>query len=378
MVGLNPANTNVSPYVGVSANPRILWQTYQGAVSTYNGAMVLDSRGVLYTPNNSPVWAASGQPVSFLKIPFGNSGTPAIDATGNIYHWEQDRFRAYRRNGLPLWSSSPTDSSDGICPKIGDDGTIYALDFPGNVLHVYNPDGTEEWSVQALSDNAGFAAPSIDADGNIYLSGGHAGGGAYKSYDADGNLRWQSSWNEGWNFGTVILGPDGYLYSSEDYGTKVYVRDPNTGAVVRQQANLYGGIQAISQDGTLYSAHYHTLRATDLSGAMKWQATVPSDLYLSYLVVDAAGQVFCLAGEYQVEDQILAFSNTGEQLWSLQLPYGYGNHLPPVIGSDGTIYVHDGNRLLAIVPESGSGALLFAAAVCLLPLTWKRWAVKRS
>ena len=99
MFGLNPANTNVSSYVGISTNPRILWQTPHDAVSIDSPALVLDSRGILYSQNDSPVWAATGQPVSFLTMPFGRSGTPAIDAAGNIYHWEGEYMRAYSPDG---------------------------------------------------------------------------------------------------------------------------------------------------------------------------------------------------------------------------------------------------------------------------------------
>ena len=88
MFGLNLGNTNASPYVGVSTNPQILWQIPHAQVSIDAPALVLDSRGILYSPDNSPVWAATGQTVSFLTMPFGRSGTPAIDAAGNIYHWE--------------------------------------------------------------------------------------------------------------------------------------------------------------------------------------------------------------------------------------------------------------------------------------------------
>lgn len=357
MYGLNTSNTNVSSYVGVSSNPRILWQVSHAQPSIDSPALVLDNRGILYSADHAPVWAATGQDVSFLNMSFWRDGAPVIDTQGNIYHWESGRFHAYRSDGTALWTAGQTGCSDGITPTMGSDGTIFAQDC-GGTLHAYTPSGTEKWA----SPWGGDLAPATsDARGNTYVSTGYVSG-QYVSFDPNGNIRWTSPWSKTWCGGPMRLGPDGNLYSSEYYGTVVYVRDPTTGNILRQQPNLYGGIQAIGADGTLYSASYQTVQATDLYGAIKWKATVPSNIYLQDLVVDSAGKVFCMTEE----NQLFAFSNTGAQLWSLQLPKSNWQTLPPIIGTDGTIYLLNGGDLMAIVPEPASLSLLALGGVALL------------
>jgi hypothetical protein len=365
MFGLNLANTNTSQYVGITANPIIKWTVTHAWASRVNSpALILDSRGVLYSPAHSPVWAATGQPVSFLTMNFGDIGTPAIDTMGNIYNWDNERMHAYSANGTPLWTGTQTWTTAGYSPKISSDGTIFAEDGSGKV-HAYSPNGIEKWCKQIYADN--HSPPAIDAYGNTYYIAGVAYGN-YVSFDINGNIRWTSPQNELWNYNPTMLGPDGLLYSSENYGTSVYVRDPNTGTILRHQSNLYGGIEAIGSDGTLYSASYHTVQATDPFGVIKWKATVPSTIFMSNLVADAVGQVFCTTEE----DQLMAFSNTGTLLWSLQFPAGNAQSLPPVIGSDGSIFVLNGNQLIAIVPEPSSIELMLAGALCLLTYARQR------
>lgn len=260
---------------------------------------------------------------------------------------------AYASNGAPLWSGPPTNFSDGFGVKIGPDGTIYG-GGGDNQLYAFSPRGSLLWTRPGFQISN--PPPAIDAAGNLYVVSGYAGG-SYVSYDKNGKQRWSAGWTEPWNFSPPILGPDGNLYVSEYYGTSVYVRSTATGAIIRQQPNLYGGIQAISPDGTLYSCSYQTVTATDLFGNLRWQSHIPPSMYFQDLVVDAAGNVFCTTER----NQLFAFSSTGAQLWMLQLPTSYWRTLPPVIGVDGTLYVQNGNLLMAIggtVPEPAAVAML--------------------
>jgi hypothetical protein len=55
MFGINPANTNVSQYVGITANPQIIWDIPHLDATIGMPALVLDTAGILYSQNHSPV-----------------------------------------------------------------------------------------------------------------------------------------------------------------------------------------------------------------------------------------------------------------------------------------------------------------------------------
>jgi outer membrane protein assembly factor BamB len=352
--GLDPANTNVSPYVGPIADPVVRWQIPHERGQIDNPALILDARGVLFSQRLTPVDSATGRPAG-INIPSARDSTPALDRDGNIYQWERGRMHAYAPTGAPLWTGPVTYFTDGRGVKLGPDGTVYA-GGGDNQLYAFSPRGQLLWSRPGYGPTN--PPPAIDAAGNLYLASGY-GSGDYISYDRNGNRRWAVPWKESWNYAPPILGPDGNLYVSEDYGTSVYVLNTATGALVRHQENLYGGIQAISADGTLYSCSYHTVTATDLQGKPLWQTDVSADVFLQDLVVDAAGNVYCTSEE----NQLLAFSAGGERRWMLQFPESDWGTLPPVIGPDGTLYVQNGDLLMAIggtVPEPAAAAL-FAA-----------------
>jgi outer membrane protein assembly factor BamB len=140
-------------------------------------------------------------------------------------------------------------------------------------------------------------------------------------------------------------------------GTVVDVLRQDTGALVRQQPNLYGGIQAIGPAGILYSCSYQTVTATNMLGQTLWQSHIPSTSFFEKLAVDAAGKVYCTTEE----NELYAYSPSGAQLWQMLLPAAGAQNLWPVIGPDGSVYVQDGNFLVAIggnVPAPGTGAAM--------------------
>lgn len=357
MFGINPANTNISPYVGVLSNPFVRWQITHDILAIDSPAIVLDRRGVLYSQSLLPRSAATGLPAGVNIISVRDS-TPAISDSGNIYQWVAGRMRGYSSSGQLQWMGPPTNFTDGNGVKISPDGTVYA-GGGDNLLYAFTPGGHLRWTAPGyLGSNS---PPAIDASGNVYFASGVGLHGEYRSYDPNGNLRWSVPWNETWNASPLILGPDGNIYASENFGTSVYVHDPATGAVIRHQSNIFGGVQAIGPDGTLYSCSYQTVTAIDAFGTTLWETHIDPSMFFEDLTVDADGKVYCTTEE----DQVLAFSATGEELWMVQLPLSNGQTLPPVVGADGTVFVQNGTYLTAIggvVPAPGAAGLLMFAA----------------
>jgi outer membrane protein assembly factor BamB len=357
--GINQQNTNVSPYVGVESDPFIRWVRSVDISALSSPSIIIDERGVLYLAGNQPVHASTGAPVAFT-LPSQRDSTPAIDQDGNIYQWVSGRMRSFTSNGTPRWTGPTTNSSDGNGVRILPNGTIVgsAVD---NQLYAYSPqNGAQLW---AVAGEFRLPPPVVDHAGNIYLARGHSASVAqYISYDQNGNQRWSVPGNRTNTYAAMRLGPDGNLYSSEYYGTEVTVFNATTGQVVRQQPNLYGGIQAISAQGTLYSCSYQTVRATDLLGNTQWQASIPQGIFFSNLVVDASGKVYCTTEQ----NHIYAYSSTGQYLWSMQLQAAGFSSLSPVIGSDGSLYVRSGSRLYSIggiVPAPGAASVLLTGAL---------------
>jgi outer membrane protein assembly factor BamB len=99
-------------------------------------------------------------------------------------------------------------------------------------MFALSPQGVPRWP--APSYGISDMPPAVDAQGNSYVS--DSDGRCYASYDADGALRWSVP---GAPDGKAPrLGPDGNLYVSENFGTNVFVLNPDTGAVIRQQSSF--------------------------------------------------------------------------------------------------------------------------------------------
>jgi hypothetical protein len=371
--GITPANTNVSPVRGVESAPFIKWELFYPFGQEINAAIVLDDRGVLFGPRLTPLNAATGEPAG-VNIPGGQSA-PAVDDSGNIYQWQSGRMHSYAPDGTPRWQGPPTNFTTGLGVKIGNEGTIYARGTNAGEFYAFSRHGQLLWSAPGITGHGPLMA--IDSQDNTYITRGGPTGGEYSSYDSNGNHRWTVPWNTPQIPQPPRLGPDGNLYLSEDFGQNTVVRDPATGAVIRQQPGFSGGIQAIGPDGTLYFCSGQTIRTTDLFGAVLWQSHLPAGQFFGRLVVDSEGKVYCTTEH----NRLLAYSATGDELWQIQLPASTGFSLAPIIGTDGTVYAMSGQMLTAVggvVPSPGVLALLLPPAValgrrrrrCGCPITW--------
>ncbi|MCK4458492.1 MAG: PQQ-binding-like beta-propeller repeat protein, partial [Methanosarcinales archaeon] len=98
---------------------------------------------------------------------------PAVGSDGTIYVSAGNTLWAINPDGTERWHFTTGDRAR--TPAIGADGTIYFGSYDKKV-YALNPDGTEKWSFTTDYEIGG--APSIAADGTIYVPSGKATAGA--------------------------------------------------------------------------------------------------------------------------------------------------------------------------------------------------------
>jgi uncharacterized delta-60 repeat protein len=193
------------------------------------------------------------------------AGSIALDADANVYvageSWggeTQYDYAAikYDTDGNELWVARYNGPGNGI-----DGASAMALDAAGNVYVTgaskgnsldyatvkYDTDGNELWVARYNGSRSSVdwaEAISLDADGNIYVTGSSRGIGtsldyATIKYDTDGNELWVARYNgpeNGWDIAIAIaLDADGSFYltgysagegNEYDYATIKYSMNP--------------------------------------------------------------------------------------------------------------------------------------------------------
>jgi hypothetical protein len=209
---------------------------------------------------------------------FAGATNATLGADGTVYFGAGNGFYALHSDGTLKWSSTLGGSgvSNGACPLVGPDGTVYIVSVDASSDHLYavNPDGTTRWSLALAGGGIGFGSMAMAVDGTIYaaIDSGHL-----YAVNADGSLRAQVA-----TFPTTCspaIGVDGTVYYSNARGSLTaytpslqvkwtYVTPPgNTGAT------LIEGAPAIGADGTIYFEGLGTnndLYALYPDGLLKW------------------------------------------------------------------------------------------------------------
>jgi len=249
-----------------------------------------------YTPPEEPEDSAEFSAQTF-----------AIAADSSLYILSSDfpALMARSRSGTRRWEYlSPEGDELANAPSIGDDGTIY-FGTDGGTFYAINPNGTKRWEV-ALPGGAGVvAACALGADGSIYVQGDNDS--LFALNGTNGSRRWS-------------------FYAG-------------------------GGTQApvIGADGTVYCLHDDTLFALEPgTGTPKWRYGMRDNI-ASAPAIDVNRSVSYVAAENG--DLAAVDLSDGTESWRVSL---VGTPSAPVLGSDGTIYITAGGRLLSLSPQDGS------------------------
>ena len=251
----------------------------------------LDPNGLLlwsYDANTPLISSASVGPDGTIYVGGMNGRLYAIDVDGDLI-WD------YRTTGFIY--SSPAVSKDGNIYFGSQDGTFSAL----------ARDGTELWNFQIrgpglVPRGSIFASPAIGPDGTVYV-GGLYDPNLYALDPNYGSLKWTCNFERpvypgypegptqfGWPFASPVVAPDGMIYQTLLYDTRLYAIEPRDGAIVWSRdladpetgwfdpnyTEEYGDADgwsevALGPDGTIYvSFDGPYLRAVNGDGRIKW------------------------------------------------------------------------------------------------------------
>jgi outer membrane protein assembly factor BamB len=268
---------------------------------------------------------------------------PALARDGTIYvGGYPGKFFALNPNGTVKWTYALGGEIWGS-PALGADGTIYATSSDQK-LYAFDPAGTKLWDFN-LGEWVFASVPAIGADGSIYV-----GASALFALDPDGRQRWQ--FRAGSAVTSPVLGPDGSIYfglqndrfcalnpdGSQKWGY------PMIGETMHA---------AIGQDGTIYivgSIFPNKLFAFTASGTKKWESVIGPDYSqgASPPVIGSDGTVYLTSG---TDLKLYAFNTDGTLKWTYDPHSNIGGLASaPGLAADGTIYFSIGITFYAADP----------------------------
>ncbi len=271
----------------INPDRTIRWIFEDPMYNFWSSSPILDNEGVIYltsffagpgigntklfaiNPNGSLKWKKDIALFDFQNT-YAYSG-PVVGNNNIIYTLvRQDytynyRLFAFSSEGNLLWSFK---FPDGVLSdiSIGQDGTIYSIDWYASVLYALTPEGLLKWKVKpVLSPDWIWPSISIDSIGNIYFS---SGDGKFISVSPEGITRWII------NLGaTVCLGaidkddnlyvksryPNYFISSITDSGIiRWKLTPPNIGditscPILDDKQNIYSATNGVSWQPKLFS-----------------------------------------------------------------------------------------------------------------------------
>ncbi len=298
----------------------------------------------------------------------------------------------YDTNGNELWKARYDGEGDAV-----DSSNALTLDTSGNIYVTgkskdenadydfitikYHSSGTELWKARynALGNSDDYAAAiTVDASGNVYVTGESNGDYATIKYDTDGSEQWdaRSNWlgNSQDYAEAVAVDTSGNIYvtgmSDEDYATAKYDADGNEQWIARynSQGNGVDSAKAIAVDasGNAYvtgtsDKDYATIKY-DTDGNELWVARYngPGNSidYAEGIAVDGFGRVYVIGTSNGVSTYsdyaVIKYAANGNELWVARYSGpGYSRDYAKAIVIDfsGNVYV------TGSICKSGSSAL---------------------
>jgi outer membrane protein assembly factor BamB len=381
MYMLNPQHTGLSAYYGPTTTPTLRQVANFNASNLFVlPALGIGTDGTLYIGTNngylnalnpgnlSLKWSVRLNNATLPNMTSPNSmyTTPAIGFNGTIYIGsnEGNLYAVNPLNGSLKWvyrigTGYPLQSS----PMIDSDGNIYF----GAGQNVYSlgdagEHGFMRWLSPFATNGHVNSSPALGQNGFLYF--GSDDGFVYAINSITGLLQWKFNATEAGSAvvqpiytsatvdasNNVIIGNGSYMDGTLYYldGVSLGISDASrTLWTCKPQASLGGPLfntVAVKQN-TIYLATIGKLYAINrLNGLVKW-TFVTVNCYYTSPIIDASGTIFVASLDARTNNgKIHALTDNGSSVvryWPEDYDTGqpYERLAPPVLGSDGTIYM---------------------------------------
>ncbi|MEW6584308.1 MAG: PQQ-binding-like beta-propeller repeat protein [Nitrospirota bacterium] len=257
-----------------------------------NGTIYLaDGIGNIYAldPDFSLKWKKSGYfgDQNYLHAP------PTIAPDGNIYMVGNDTLVnnsiiCVTQEGLLKWRYKPSDTPvASLSPAVGTDGTVFACvkdddsNSKGGIVAL-NPDGTFKWEYTV--EDTPTLSPVIGPDDTIYVGTRQF----LYAIHPDGSLKWIKAATE-YELNASAIGPDGTIYAN--FGGSLSAVRPEDGSIIwtfnfidNSSYMSNENTIAIASDGTVYIGTQDYLYAINPDGSVKWKYYSPNTFFMSPII----------------------------------------------------------------------------------------------
>lgn len=245
--------------------------TFSGGKGFYMGQAAVED-GIVYAPSNDGnlyVLDADGRLMWSFQTGHYIWAQPQIGAEA-VFIGSMDHFvYALNKNGQALWSYEMKGAVVGS-PQLSEDGSkLFVSSIAGEMVALDTQTGQLQWA-----------------------------------FDSDGDL--ESIWGK-----PLVM--DGVLYFADSTG-QLFALDVEDGTPIWHTefaGSVVGGVTAI-QDGLTLATSEGLLKAFNLDGSPKWEATLDGESFQE----PVANQALLVAGTINGENLLYGFNLNGVQLWS--------------------------------------------------------------
>jgi outer membrane protein assembly factor BamB len=306
---------------------------------------------------------------------------PAVAADGTVYVKTFGLLQGYDPSGKLKWRSPKGVFVDfDSLPVVGKDGTVYlresmmrfkdAPDLFGtnDGIVALRTDGSVKWRASIKDANRGGGPDSkfsLDDHDTLYCTVGSdfLSQKTLVAIGEDGKERWRFKAEDNMTAPIEIQGDGRVMFLSTSNVSHLYEFDRDGNSTGFKTLTLRVGVGfSVGSDGSIYIPaglnSTPTLTAMDRTGSLKWQFKSNYRAWCAP-VIGPDGTLYFTMG-FKDTNFLVALSNDGKLKWQ----YDLGHHFsmdPPVVASDGTVFVVSCDPKVTAVNADGTLRWVFRA-----------------